>query len=332
MVTVRRSCSKLHRISIALLVSVLLIVAGCQPRFEGRPTARPTPLPTNTATPTSTYTPSPVPTVTSSPTNTPTPSPTPLPSATPTRTPTPIPPRVATLFPLTAGGARTVDWSYYYISRKETRNDGSLLSLSATVAFQLLDRGIHHETLRILDQDVTVYYLRVSHTYNQVPIETRLVLTGYFGKDVPISALPADGSAYISVRSQNSDAVFEPWRIHQDWQLPYEQRVELFDDLLLSEFERLLADLPDEVIILAHHPVILPPDTWTQAVLDMSRISAQAARLQPFFEFDAFNILLGQSDVAIAWANYLTASQPIPEEFEEDGMSFSAEYLIIIVP
>jgi len=270
--------------------------------------------------------------VTSSPTNTPTPSPTPLPSATPTFTPTPIPPRAATLFSLTAGGARTVDWSYYYISRKETRNDGSLLSLSATVAFQLLVRGIHHETLRILDQDVTVYYLRVSHTYNQVPIETRLVLTGYFGKDVPISALPADGSAYISVRSQNSDAVFEPWRIHQDWQQPYEQRVELFDDLLLSEFERLLADLPDEVIILAHHPIIWPPDTWNQAVLDMSRISAQAARLQPFFEFDAFNILLGQSDGAHAWANYLTASQPIPEELKEDGMAFSAEYLIIIVP
>jgi hypothetical protein len=311
---------------------VLLIAAGCQPRYEGRPTARPTPLPTNTATPTSTYTPSPVPTVTSSPTNTPTPSPTPLPSPTPTFTPTLIPPRAATLFPLTAGGARTVDWSYSYISRKESRNDGSLLSLSATVAFQLLDRGIHHETLRILDQDVTVYYLRVSHTYNQVPIETRLVLTGYFGNDVPISTLPADGSAYISLRSQNSDDVFEPWRIHQDWQQPYEQRMALFDDLLLSEFERLLADLPDEVILLAHHPLIWPPDAWTQAVLDMSRISAQAARLQPFFDFDAFNILLGQSDVALAWADYLTASQPIPEELEEDDMSFSAEYLIIIVP
>ena len=330
--TVHCTHSRLHHISITLLMTVVLVAAGCQPRYEGRPTAHPTPLPTNTATPTLTYTPSPVPTVTSSPTNTPTPSPTPLPSATPTFTPTPIPPRAATLFPLTAGGARTVDWSYFYISRKETRDDGSLLSLSATVAFQLLDRGIHHETLRVLDQDVTVYYLRVSHTFNQVPIETRLVLTGYFGRDVPISALPADGSAYISLRSQNSDAVFEPWRIHQDWQLPYEQRIELFDQMLLSDFERLLADLPDEVIVLAHHPVIFPPDTWTQAVLDMSRISAQAARLQPFFEFDTFNILLGQSDMARAWADYLSENEPIPEELEEDGMTFSAEYLIIIVP
>jgi len=102
--------------------------------------------------------------------------------------------------------------------------------------------------------------------------------------------------------------------------------------MLLSDFERLLADLPDEVIVLAHHPVIFPPDTWTQAVLDMSRLSAQAARLQPFFEFDAFNILLGQSDVAFAWADYLSENEPIPEELEEDGMTFSAEYLIIIVP
>jgi len=42
--------------------------------------------------------------------------------------------------------------------------------------------------------------------------------------------------------------------------------------------------------------------------------------------------LLGQSNVARAWADYLTESQPIPEELKEDGMSFSAEYLIIIVP
>ncbi len=328
-----RSDTKPQRFLIILLLLVLCVSVGCQPRhFEGRPTARPTPLPTNTNTPTSTYTPSPVPTVTSSPTPTLTPSPTPLPNATPTFTATPIPTHVATLFPLTAGGANTVDWSYFYISRKETRADGSLLSLSATVAFQLLDRGIHSETIRVLDQDVTLYYLRVSHTFNQVPIETRLILTGYFGTDVPISALPADGSAYVSVWSQNSDAVFEPWRIQQDWQLPYEQRKDMFDQMLLNDFEQLLADLPDKVIVLAHHPIIWPTDEWNQAVLDMTRVSAQAARLEPFFEFDAFNVLRGQSDMAEAWANYLTENQAIPTEIAHNGLAFSAEYLIIIIP
>jgi len=149
---------------------------------------------------------------------------------------------------------------------------------------------------------------------------------------VPINALPADGSAYISLWSQNSDAVFEPWRIQQDWQLPYEQRKDLFDQMLLSDFEQLLADLPDKVIILAHHPIIWPTDEWNQAVLDMSRVSAQAARLEPFFEFNAYDVLTGQSDIAEAWANYLTEKQSIPTEIAHNGLAFSAEYLIIIIP
>lgn len=329
---VRRSYSTSQHVWLIMAILCLLLGAGCQAHYEGRPTARPTPLPSSTSTPTSTYTPSPVPTVTPSPTYTLTPSPTPPPSATPTYTPTPIPPEAATLFPLKAGGARTVDWSYFYISHKENREDGSLLRLSAMVAFQLLDRGIHHETIRVLGQDVTVYYLRVSHTFNQVPIETRLVLTGYFGTDIPISALPADGSAYISLRSQNSDAVFEPWRIQQDWLLPYEERKDLFDQMQLSNFEQLLANLPDEVILLAHHPVIWASDDWNQAALDMSRISAQAARLQPFFDFNELNILLGQSDLAAAWAGYLTENQAIPTDIAEADFAFSAEYLVIIIP
>jgi hypothetical protein len=315
-----------------LLLGGLLLSAACQPRFEGRPTALPTRVPTQTPTPTITNTPPPVPTATPSPTPTLTSTPTPLPSATPTETPTPIPPRPAVLFPLKAGGANTVNWSYFYLSRKELRDDGSLLSLSATVAFQLLDRGIHSETVRVRDQDVTVYYLRVSHIFNQVPIETKLVLTGFFGRGVPISALPADGAAFVNLRSQNSDAVFEPWRIQSDWLLPFEQRQNLFQQMTLSDFEQLLADLPERVILLAHHPVIWRPDDWAQADLDMSRLSAQTARLNPFFDHDAFDILTGQSRMAEAWSAYLLQNQPIPTDIAQAGLSYSAEYLIIVIP
>ncbi|MFZ3070143.1 MAG: hypothetical protein WA110_03355, partial [Anaerolineaceae bacterium] len=246
--------------------------------------------------------------------------------------PTPIPTHVATLFPLTAGGNQTVNWGYAYISRKETRDDGSLLSLSAMVAFQLLDRGIHSETIRVLGQDVTVYYLRVSHTYNQTPIETRLVLTGTFGRDVPIAGMPADGSAYISLRTQNSDAVFEPWRIQQDWQLPYDQRQELFQSMLLKDFEQLLADLPNQVILLAHHPVIWHPDDWAQVKLDMTRVSAEAARLQPFFDYDQFFLLLGQSPTADTWRLYLLNKEDIPAGIVQEDLAFAAEYLVLITP
>ncbi len=225
-----------------------------------------------------------------------------------------------------------MNWGYAYLSRKELRDDGSLLSLSATVAFQLLDRGIHSETVRVRDQDVTVYYLRVSHVYNQVPIETKLVLTGYFGRAVPISALPADGAAFVNLRSQNSDAVFEPWRIQSDWLLPFEQRQNLFQQMTLTDFEQLLADLPERVILLAHHPVIWRPDDWAQADLDMSRLSAQAARLDDFFDHDAFDLLTGQSRMAEAWSAYLLQNQPIPTDIAQAGLSYSAEYLIIVIP
>jgi len=315
-----------------VLLSILLLSAACQPRFEGRPTALPTRVPTQTYTPTITSTPPPVPTATSSPTPTLTNTPTPLPSATPTETPTPIPPRPAVLFPLKAGGANTVNWSYFYLSRRELRDDNSLLSLSATVAFQLLDRGIHSETARVRDKDVTIYYLRVSHIYNQIPIETKLVLTGYFGQSVPISALPADGAAFVNLRSQNSDAVFEPWRIQSDWLLPFDQRQNLFQQMTLSDFEQLLADLPERVILLAHHPVIWRPDDWAQADLDMSRLSGQAARLDAFFDHDAFDILTSQSRMAEAWSAYLLQNQAIPTDIAQAGLSFSAEYLIIVIP
>ncbi|MGV8049267.1 MAG: hypothetical protein AB2L21_02770 [Anaerolineaceae bacterium] len=325
--------STLQRIFTAiLLVFLLLSSTACEPEFEGRPTAKPTQISSITRTVTITLTPTPPPTVTPSPIPTLTFTPTLAPTATPTKTATPIPTRVSTLFPMTAGGYQTVDWNYFYISRQETREDSSLLSLSAMVAFQLLDRGIHSETLKILDQNVTVYYLRVSHTYNQTPIETRLVLTGTFGKDVPIASMSADGSAYISLRSQNSDQVFEPWNIHQDWLLPYDQRKNLFQSVLLTDFQEMLADLPDKVILLAHHPVIWNPNERTQIKLDMTRVSAQAARLEPFFVYDPYNILLGQSTNADAWRFYLLNKQDIPADIAEGNLSFSAEYLVIIIP
>ena len=329
----RRSDIFSPRASLLICLTLgMLLAASCQPRYEGRPTAAPTRVPSHTNTPTVTSTLPPAPTVTSSPTPTLTQTPTPLPSTTPTETPTLIPPRAAVLFPLKAGGANTVNWSYFYLSRKELRDDKSLLSLSAAVAFQLLDRGIHSETVRVRDHDVTVYYLRVSHVYNQVPIETKLVLSGYFGRAVPVSALPADGAAFVNLRTQNSDAVFEPWRIQSDWLLPYEQRQNLFTQMTLTDFEQLLANLPERVILLAHHPVIWRPDDWAQADLDMSRLSGQAARLKAFFDHDAFDLLTGQSRMAEAWSAYLLQNQVIPPEVAQAGLSYSAEYLIIVIP
>ncbi len=86
-----------------------------------------------------------------------TPTPTLVPTATPpTYTATPIPTRLAQLPPLNSNTG-VVDWSYFYLTEKENEEDGSLVALSAMVAFQLMDRGIHTETINILGDDVTVF-------------------------------------------------------------------------------------------------------------------------------------------------------------------------------
>ncbi len=320
-----------HGHLLLVILALLLIPLACQRQYQGRPTSFPTETATATVPAPPTATATSVPTVTATPTFTPTQTPSPLPSATPTATPTPIPTRLATLFPLTAGGARVVDWSYAYISQQENRPDGSLRNLSAMVSFQLLDRGIHSETVKVFGRDVTLYYLRVRHDFNDTPLEVKLILTGYFGTDTPLAALPADGSAYISMRDQNSDAPFEPWNIHEDWTLPVEQRGAYFQSIYLRDLQNLLPNLPDKVIVLADHPVIVEPDGWPQLALDMQRLSASAARLYPFFSISAFDQLISQSQLAVVWQDYLLNNIEIPIQYQ-NSLYYSADYLMIITP
>jgi hypothetical protein len=314
-----------------VLILVGLSLGGCQKPLQGRPTALPTTLPTASITPTPSQTPTPLPTVTMTPTVTPTATDTPVPTATSTATPTNIPTRMATLFPLTAGGQTTVDFGYHYITRRDNREDGSVRNLSAMVSFQLMDRGIHSETIKILGEDVTVYYLRVKHVFDQTNLEVKLVLTGLFGQNVPIAGMPADGSSYISLRTQKSDQLFEPWKLHQDWSLPLDQRAPLFETVRIPDFEVTLRNLPDQVIVLADHPIILDPDGWTQIYIDMDRVSASASRFQPFFSFNEFNQMTGQSTQANVWKDYLINNTDIPAN-QYNRMYFSADFLVIITP
>lgn len=323
---------RLMRLSGSLLILCLFSVSvtACQKPLQGRPTALPTFEPSASITPTPSQTPTEMPTVTPTPTATATSTSTFVPTATYTSTPTPIPTRLAGLFPLTAG-QQTVDWGYYYITRRDNREDGSLRNLSAMVSFQLVDRGIHSETIKVLGQDVTIYYLRARHVFDQTNLEVKLVLTGLFGENISIAGMPADGSSYISIRTQKADQVFEPWKLHQDWSLPLDQRAPLFQTVRLPDFETTLRNLPDQVIVLADHPVILDPDGWTQIYLDMDRVSASAARFQPFFSFNEFDQMTGQSVQASVWQNYLINNTDIPSS-QNNRMVFAADFLVIITP
>jgi len=320
--------SKLLRLLSALIL--LLTVLSCNAQPQGRPTAFPTDAPTLTLVPTATDTPTPVPTSTMTPTPTMTPTSTLVPTATPTYTATPIPTRLAQL-PFLNTNTGSVDWSYFYLTQKENLEDGSLVALSAMVAFQLMDRGIHTETIKILGDDVTIFYLRVRHDFDKNMGEVKLILTGFFGGGLEVNNVPADGSTYINVHKRHANVAFEPWKLHQEWSLPPAQREPLFESMRLDELEKYLGELPDQVILLADHPIIMKRDKWNQLYLDMDRISASAARLSPFFAFNEFNQMVGQTTMAHVWQNYLAFSSDIPADLI-NKMSFSAEYLVFVTP
>lgn len=316
---------------VLLLVIIVFVFTACEPVYEGRPTGIPTHPPTKTITPTITNVPTDVPTVTATLTVTPTFTPTAIPSATATVTPTAIPTRVSNLIDLKIGDNITVDWNFSYLTQNNKRENGSQFNLSAMLAFQLLDRGIHSETIKVLGNDVTVYYLRVRHAFVEELLELKLILTGTFGDNVAIDAMPADGSNFIFYRTQNSDVPFQPATIAKEWDLPTEQRNEHFQSLTLRQFLVILEELPENFILFAEHPIVFEPERWSQVRIDMERISASAARLQPFFAFNELDQLIGQTSLATILQQNLVSDVDIPGDMRRK-LTFSAEYIFIITP
>lgn len=319
-------------VSVLLMLTCLLFVnTACEPIYEGRPTGFPTQLPTNTVTPTQAATPTEAPTVTHTLTITPTDTPTPIPTATPTSTPTIIPTRESGLIQLTVGENTTVDWGYHYLTQNNKRDDNSQYNLSAMLAFQLIDRGIHSETITVLGNDITVYYLRARHAFKGEMMDVKIILTGIFGTDVAIDTMPADGANFVYYRTQNADVPFEPWKIDSDWNLAPEQRGGLFQALTLRQFQVILEDLPNDFLLFAEHPVIYEPERWAQVRIDMERISASGARLNPLFAFNEFNQLVGQTSLANILQQYFINNSAIPGDMRHN-LVFPAEYIFIVTP
>ena len=313
------------------LVVMILAITACEPVYEGRPTGIPTQQATKTITPTASTTPTEAPTVTPTLTITPTDTPTPIPSATPTDTPTIVPTRESGMIDLKIGENTTVDWGYHYLTQNNKREDESQFNLSAMMAFQLIDRGIHSETITVLGNEITVYYLRARHAFNGEMLDVKLVLTGTFGSDVAIEAMPADGSNFVYYRTQNTDVAFEPWNIERDWNLPHEQRSDLFQALTLRQFQVILEDLPKDFLLFAEHPVIIEPEKWSQVRIDMERISASGARLHPFFAFNEFDQLVGQTSLSRILQQFFVHNADIPGDMRRNIL-FSADYLLVITP
>ena len=320
----KKAILRTHLIKSLLLV--LIFLTACQKEFQDRPTPIPSLTPTITQIPTITLTPTLVPTITRTPTRTPTRTATTIPSPTPRDTATPIVYQPANLFELRAGNNNLVDWGYTYITERDEKETGEINQLSALLAFRLLDRGIHSESLTFLEKDITLYYLNVSHDFDDLSCQMRLVIGAAYGRDVPIFELPADGSAYLTVYRSTSRMVFEPWNIHANYLLPFEARQEMFSYMFMQDFETWLSTLPDDLILLAEHPILWHQDSWPQVKFDMSRISATAARNYSLFNIDVYDRLTGPSAAALSLSAHILDRAKLSTCVD----AFAARYLVFI--
>ena len=318
----------------AMLPLLLLILPGlllgCGNSGSVTPTLQPTtttPLTaTHTLTPSLTHTSTLAPTITPLPSKTPTVTRTPFNTLSPTPTSTLVPSQPALLFPYRDTYGRTVDWSYTRVTQRGENLQGEINELWAFMGFQLLDRAIHQRNLQFLGNTITVYYLNVAHEFDGDLLPMQLVLGGTSGESIPIETIPAGGTAYIQVLIKESNDPFDPFRIHDQAKLPFKDRQDSIPLLFIKDIQALLPTLPDKLILVANHPILIPSNHWPQVKLDMSRVSYLAARYQPFFELDPYDRIVDQSAFAYALRDHILYQRPMPEGL----YAFSSQTLVII--
>lgn len=294
-----------------------LVKPFIQALYTSTPTSTPTVTltPTNTATPTSTATRTPLPTFTYTFTPTFTTTPTVLPSLTPTASDTPAPERPARLFPFKDLDGQRVDWGYTRVTDIGYDKTGKLNKLSAFLAFQLIDRAVHNTTIQLLGKDLTVYYLNVQHDFNGKTTPVQLILGGEWGKDVPIRALTSSGSYFIEAITLAPGAVFDPFNMHNQSVKNYLNRKEPYQGgVFLTDFERSLATLPEDLILVADHPVIVPASSYPDIEYYFQNTPFMAARFQPLVSLNLLGKISGSSPYAQALAKTILNNATPPEQ------------------
>jgi len=198
--------------------------------------------------------------------------------------------------------------------------------LWAFFAFKLLDRGIHQRNITFLGDTITVYYLNVAHSFDGALLPMQLVLGGTNDESVPINVIPAGGTAYIQVSIRSASTQFNPRITHLEANRAFDTRDDSYPLLFIEDLQALLPTLPDELILLANHPILIPRDNWRQVEFDMERVSYLAARYQPFFDIDVYYRITDQSAFAYALRDYLLDGAEMPP----GDYAFSSHNLVII--
>ena len=284
--------------------------------------------PTNTVTPTatSTATVTPLPTVTPRPSRTPTPSPTPFPTNNPTPTETIAPAYPAKLWLRRDVNGKLIDWGYSHITDIGWNGEGEVVRFSATLGFQLMDRAIHRDTITVFARPLTIYYLNVRRQVGKELRSARLIVGGAFGEDIPLGVVPAGGSSYIKVKVMSRSEPFDPYLVHTASNLTYAERSEEYPDRLLTDLEIILADLPEEVLLLADQTIIVDPDSVQRFEYDIQTVSYLVARFYPWMVLDDYDRFTGANQAALDLADNLYLNKPISTPIEW----YSGETLIFI--
>jgi hypothetical protein len=320
----RPSTSPLIRKLIVLSGLCLLMTSyGCKSE-SGEPLLTLTTTATPTATSTATVTP--LPTVTPRPSRTPTPSPTPFPTSRPTPTETSAPAHPAELWLKRDVNGKLIDWGYSHITDIGWNSKGEVVRFSATLGFQLMDRAIHRDTIIVFGRPLTVYYLNVRRQVGKVVENGRLIVGGVFGEDIPLGVVPAGGPSYIKVKIMSRNDPFDPYLAHKTSNLTYAERSEEYPDWLLTDLEVVLADLPEQVLLLADQTIIVDPDSVQRFEYDIQTVSYLVARFYPWMVLDAYDRFTGANQAALDLADNLYLNKPIATPIEW----YSGETLIFI--
>ncbi len=304
-----------------ILILMLMVLGACAPLPSASPSPSPTLVDTATATLVS------LPTITRTPTLTPTPTVTPTATNTPTPSETPPTLAPAVLFNFHDANGRIVDWSYARPSYYVTNEKGAAKLLSGFMAFQLMDRAIHRETVSYDAQVLTVYYFNVQHEFDGHLQPVKLILSATTGQDVPLSLIPASGSSYVRTRILPLWDIFDPYSFHRDANKTYTNRSRRYPDVLLLDLEKLLPTLPDRLIVLANSQILFDPDTYGYELKhEIDTVPFVAARCMPFLTLDQYTRITGPSQEANQLLDLFVNRQPVTEKIPY----FSADILVLI--
>jgi len=320
----RTRYSSIQSPKVTTILTTCILILFCSSCSTGSPEISQTP--TITDTPTITVSVTPLSTVTPHPSRTPTGSRTPFPTNTATMTETPAPLRPAQLWPKSDVNGKLIDWGYSHITDIDWNSKGQVIRFSAILGFQLMDRGIHRETITVFARPLTVYYLNIRRQVGDELKTARLIVGGTFGEDVPLGVIPAGGPSYVKIKILTRNEPVDPFIIHTMANQPYDERSEEYPDALLTDLELVLASLPDQVILLADQAIIVDPDSVQRFEYDIQTVSYLMARYYPWMLLDDYDRFTGANQAALDLADNLYLNKPIASSIEW----YSGETLIFI--